>query len=156
VRRLAVLLVAAASLALPAATSACPRTTLGDVEDEVMCPVCGVPLELATEAPQANRERAFIQRLIDRCESKQQIKDTLAAEFGDEVLAVPKDKGFDAAAYVVPAGAVVGGLLVVAIAVMRWRRARLAEAPRTPTAAGPSPDPADAARLEEDLGRYDL
>ena len=29
-----------------------------------MCPVCGVPLELATEAPQANRERAFILREV--------------------------------------------------------------------------------------------
>ena len=31
-----------------------------------MCPVCGTPLGLATEAPQAQRERAYIQRLIDR------------------------------------------------------------------------------------------
>ena len=38
----------------------CPKTTLGDVEDEVMCPVCGTPLGLATEAPQAERERALI------------------------------------------------------------------------------------------------
>ena len=33
------------------------RTTLGDVEDEVMCPVCGTPLALATEAPQAIQQR---------------------------------------------------------------------------------------------------
>ena len=37
----------------------CPKTTLGDIEDEVMCPVCGTPLGLATEAPQAQRERAL-------------------------------------------------------------------------------------------------
>ena len=60
VRRAAAAL--AATLALlavaPAALAAdCPKTTLGDVEDEVMCPVCGTPLELATEAPQAQRER---------------------------------------------------------------------------------------------------
>ena len=39
----------------------CPQTTLGDIEDEVMCPVCGTPLGLATEAPQAQQERAYIQ-----------------------------------------------------------------------------------------------
>ena len=46
--RCALLAPAAAALAAD-----CPQTTLGDVEDEVMCPVCGVPLGLATEAPQA-------------------------------------------------------------------------------------------------------
>ena len=53
-------------LALPGAALAadCPRTTLGDVEDEVMCPICGTPLGLATDAPQADRERAYIERLI--------------------------------------------------------------------------------------------
>ena len=45
----------------PAAVG-CPETSLGDLEDEVMCPVCGTSLGLATEAPQAQRERAFIQR----------------------------------------------------------------------------------------------
>ena len=51
---------AAAVLALLAAAPAalaqdCPQTTLGDIEDEVMCPICGTPLGLATEAPQAQR-----------------------------------------------------------------------------------------------------
>ncbi len=52
-----------ATLALaPAALAAdCPRTTLGDIEDEVMCPICGTPLGLAQEAPQAQQQRAFIE-----------------------------------------------------------------------------------------------
>ncbi len=29
-----------------------PQTSLADIEDEVMCPICGVTLELATEAPE--------------------------------------------------------------------------------------------------------
>ena len=98
-------LAALLALAAPAAASAaaCPKTTLGDVEDEVMCLVCGTPLGLATEAPQANRERALIQEMVDDCRSKQQIKDRLVAEYGDRVLALPGDKGFDLAAYLVPA-----------------------------------------------------
>ena len=45
-RRLAAALVAALALVVaPSAAAAdCPKTTLGDVEDEVMCPVCGTPL----------------------------------------------------------------------------------------------------------------
>ena len=54
-----------------------------------MCPVCGTPLALATEAPQANRERAFIQGLVDDCLTKEQVKDRLVAEYGSEVLATP-------------------------------------------------------------------
>ena len=65
-RRAALLATALLALGLPTVAAAkCPQTTLGDVEDEVMCPVCGTPLELASEAPQAERERALITRLVD-------------------------------------------------------------------------------------------
>src|SRR6478672_1105476 len=95
---LAALLATSTGAALAVAAT-CPKTTLADIEDEVMCPVCGVPLGLATEAPQANRERAFIQREAEACKSKQQIKNELVAQFGDRVLALPPDKGFNVAAY---------------------------------------------------------
>src|SRR3954453_16520676 len=89
-------------LVAPAASAAaCPKTSLADVEDEVMCPVCGVPLGLATEAPQAQRERRLIQREVTRCKSKQQIKDELVAQFGDRLPALPPDKGFNLVAYLV-------------------------------------------------------
>ncbi len=102
-RRAALLATALLALALPAvAVAKCPQTTLGDVEDEVMCPVCGTPLELASEAPQAERERALITRLVDDCQTKEQVKARLVAEYGDEVLALPDDEGFDLAAYLVP------------------------------------------------------
>ena len=141
--------------ALPAAALArCPKTMLGDVEDEVMCPVCGTPLELATEAPEAQRERALIQRLIDRCQSKAQIKRALAAEFGDAVLATPKGKGFDLTAYLVPAGAVALAAAAIAAAALRWRRRRREPAAAPPTA--PPPSRAGSSRLESDLERYEL
>jgi cytochrome c-type biogenesis protein CcmH len=62
-------LAGAAVTAIPAAASE-PRASLTDIEDEVMCPICGTPLNLAA-APQAERERAFIRRLIARGETKQ-------------------------------------------------------------------------------------
>ena len=154
-RRALFLLVVLIALAAPAAALAqatCPRTTVGDIEDEVMCPVCGTPLNLATDAPQARRERAFIQGLVEQCKSKGEIKTALAAEFGDRVLAVPDDEGFGLTAYLVPA---LGLLLAIAgftFAAMRWRRT-----PRDAAAgSGPAPDPGDAARLEADLQRYKL
>jgi cytochrome c-type biogenesis protein CcmH/NrfF len=156
VKRLAATLatVLAALAAAPAALAAdCPRTTLGDIEDEVMCPVCGTPLELATEAPQANQERAYIQRLIDDCRSKDEIKQALVAQFGDRVLALPGDEGSDLGdvlVYVIPG---VGLLLAaggIVVATRRWRRRG---GDTTPAAAPPS---AAAGRLDRDLDRYDL
>jgi cytochrome c-type biogenesis protein CcmH len=139
-------------LAPAASFAACPKTSLADVEDEVMCPVCGVPLGLATEAPQANRERAFIQREVERCKSKQEIKNELVAQFGDRVLALPPDKGFNLAAYIVPALIVVAGATAVATLAIRRRRAPGNGAATTAPALGGD----DAARLEADLERYDL
>jgi cytochrome c-type biogenesis protein CcmH len=143
-------------LAPAAAVGQCPQTTLGEVEQEVMCPVCGTPLALATEAPQAEREREFIVERIERCQSKDEIKAALVAQFGEQVLATPGDDGLDLAAYLLPALAVVIGAGGIALATLRWRRGRAAAAgpPQDPGASRPSQ--ADAARLDRDLERYDL
>ena len=137
---------------LPAgALAACPKTTLGDVEDEVMCPVCGVPLELATDSPQADDERALIQRLVAQCTSKQQVKQALVAEFGDRVLATPDDDGFDLAAWLVPALAILAAGGGVGLAAWRWRRVRAARAAAAAAQSAPA-----SARLDADIERYDL
>jgi cytochrome c-type biogenesis protein CcmH len=153
VRRLAALAVAIAALAGPAAALAqdCPQTTLGDVEDEVMCPVCGTPLGLASEAPQAIQEREYIERLIADCRSKDEIKRALVAQFGDAVLALPGDEGGDdgiedVLVYVIPGLALVVAAGGIALALTRWRR-RDASAPR---------EAADGGRLDKDMERYDL
>jgi cytochrome c-type biogenesis protein CcmH len=148
-RRGLLVLAATLLLAAPAAAAQCPQTTLGDVEDEVMCPVCGTPLGLATEAPQAQRERELIERLIADCQSKEEIKARLVAEFGDEVLAEPDDEGFDLAAWLIPGLAVLLGLLGVGAAALRWRRRAGGDA----AAADPAPS---SKRLDTDLERYDL
>ena len=155
-RRAAFLIALALLVAGPAAgaiAAACPKTSLAEIEHEVMCPVCGVPLSLATEAPQAQRERAFIEREVASCKSKSKIKAELRAQFGDRVLALPPSKGFDLAAYLVPAAVVLAGLAAIALLFLRkQRRGVKTEAPSTrPALAGE-----DAARLEDDLRRYDL
>ena len=115
-----------------------------------MCPICGTPLELSS-SPQAERQRALIRRLIDRGETKSEIKDALVSEYGPEVLAVPSDDGFELTAWLVPPA-----LLVVAggaIAFGLWRRPGGA---REGTGAPPAPEPAEASRLERELRSYDL
>jgi len=154
VRRLLSGVAVLALLALPtgALAAECPRTTLGAVEAEVMCPVCGTPLGLASEAPQANRERALIQRLVDRCRSKEEIKDVLVAQYGPGVLALPEAEGFSLSAYLVPALAVLLAAGGIAVAARRWRGGGGPPA----TADGPGAGSAADERLDADLERYEL
>ena len=159
-RRIVVLMALACLLAPSAAVAAsCPRTSLSAVEDEVMCVVCGTPLGLATEAPQANRERALIQRLVAQCATKDQVKDRMVAEYGKRVLATPDDEGFDIAAYAVPVLLVVLALGAVGTAAVQWRRVR-SRGPQggsvRPGAAAPGAETEASRRLQADLDRYEL
>jgi cytochrome c-type biogenesis protein CcmH/NrfF len=138
----------ALALAAPA-VAAPPRTTLPDVEDEVMCPVCGTPLNLA-EAPQADRQREFIRRLIAQGLTKEQIKARLVDQYGSDVLATPRREGFGHLAYLVP---LVAGLLALgAVATVLVRRR--GQRPSIQAVPAPLPPP-DARRLDEDLARRD-
>lgn len=151
----AVLVLALAVSALaPPAFGAAPQTSVSDVEDEVMCPICGTLLELS-ESPQAERERVYVKRLIAAGKSKAEIKDALVAEYGREVLALPGGSGFDLSAYLVPAIAFALALAGLVVGVRRWRRAGDdPDGPGPPLARGPRGE--DAERLDADLARYDL
>lgn len=137
--------------ALPA-SAATPRTSLPTIESQVMCVTCKIPLNVA-QSPQSDRERAYIQGLIDEGQTEAQIKSALVAQYGPTVLALPAAHGFDLAAYLVPALALVLVLGVLAVALPRWRREgrRKPDAPVDATVLTPS----DAARLEADLARFD-
>jgi cytochrome c-type biogenesis protein CcmH len=147
VKRLAILAVAAS---LVAAAPAQARVSFNDVEDEVMCVVCGTPLNLS-DSPQADRERAYIRRLIAQGDSKAQIKDKLKAQYGPAVLALPQDSGFDLAAYVVPIALFVVALVLLILFVPRWRR----RTPEPVPAAGHTVSAAERRRIDEDLAKFD-
>jgi cytochrome c-type biogenesis protein CcmH/NrfF len=156
VRAAVAVLVALAALVGAGAASAadCTKTSVSDLEDEVMCPVCGTSLGLAREAPQARRERAYIVRLVKRCRSKDEIKAALVAQFGDSVLAVPSKDGFNLSAYVVPLVAMLlaGGALIIGLVRWRWAGPTGARAAAA-LASSRGIDPADAARLDDELRR---
>ena len=135
----------------PADAGAEPRTDLADLEDEVMCPICGTALGLS-EAPQADRQREFIRELIAEGKTKDEIKDALVAEYGDEVLAVPEAEGFDLAAWLVPLAAILLAAVAIVVGLLRWRRGN-----KTPPRSGyHHSSEAEEERLSSDLARYDL
>jgi cytochrome c-type biogenesis protein CcmH len=140
-------------LALPLNASAAPqRASLLSIERQVMCVTCKIPLDVA-ESPQANRERDYIQGLIDEGQTTSQIKRALVAQYGPAVLALPSDHGFDLAAYLVPVLVVLAVLALLALMLPRWR-ARARQGEREPAAAALSAS--DASRLADDLARYDV
>ncbi len=61
------------------------KADLVDIEDEVMCIVCSRPLS-TSGGDAAEDQRAVIQGLIDEGLTKQQVKDRLVAEYGEQVL----------------------------------------------------------------------
>ena len=145
-------LVAVLALAAPtAAAAATARTTLGDVENEVMCPVCGTPLNVA-ESPQANRERDFIRAEVAQGKTKDQIKRDLVAQYGPNVLALPESgDGVNWAVYVVPAVIVLAALGALLVFVPRWRR----RSTSAPAAAAPELSKDDQQRVDRELARLD-
>ena len=150
-RLLCVVVLLALAAAPAAATAAQPRVSFNDLEDEVMCDVCGVPLNIA-ESPRAEQQRQEIKGMIARGLTKKQIKSELVARYGPSILATPEDHGFELAAYLVPIAAVLAALTALAIALPRWRRRRPAAGDDDDGA--PPLNAADARRLDEDLARF--
>jgi len=148
-RRLLLLVFAVLLLAAPAGAA---QTSLADIEDEVMCPVCGVALNIAEQAPQAQDQRRFIRNLIAEGKTKDEIKRALVVEYGEGVLGMPSDDGFKIANWLVPALVVATLVAVLLMLVPRWRRRTRARRPAAD--AGPELSSSDAQRLDEDLARY--
>jgi cytochrome c-type biogenesis protein CcmH len=156
-RATAAILAALLALALPAAALAQGQldpgetkanATLPDIEDEVMCTICGTALQLAN-SPQAERERAFINELISKGKTKDEIKDALVEQYGPAVLAVPKAEGFDLTVFVIPVVGVLLVLIAVGLAARRWRRSGGGDEPPTAPV-----DPVEDDRLDADMRRY--
>lgn len=143
------MVVAVLALALAAPALASERhPTLGELEGEVMCPTCKTTLDMS-DAPIANRIRAFISARIVAGDTKSEIKSKLVAQFGPAILAEPSKKGFNLLAWVLPFLAL--GIGAVALGWLAWRWSRRA----TPPAAEPALGPELERRVDEELARYD-
>jgi cytochrome c-type biogenesis protein CcmH len=152
----AVVLVVVATAAIAATPAGAQEGTLPDLEDEVMCIVCGVPLGQAPDAPQAERMRAFIVERSEQGLNEDEIKDALVAEFGEAVLATPDTEGFDLAAWLVPGLAILVAAVAIGFGVWRWRRETPGDSLGPGGSAEPPADPEESERLDADLARYDL
>ena len=140
-------------LAPASALAAHPRASFNHLETEVMCDVCGVPLNIAN-SPRADQQRQEIKQLIAQGKTEKQIKDILVARYGPSILATPQDHGFQLATYLIPIAVVLAAALALAIALPRWRRRRASADADADEDAAPALSAADQRRLEEDLARF--
>jgi cytochrome c-type biogenesis protein CcmH len=131
----------------PAAWASEAHPTLAELEGEVMCPACHTTLDQSS-SPVARQIERFISRRIAAGDSKSEIKDRLADEYGPSILAAPPKEGFDLLAWLLPLVGILGGALVLAALAWRWSRAR-----------EPAPvarlDPVLERRVDEELARFE-
>jgi cytochrome c-type biogenesis protein CcmH len=145
--RLATLL-ALGGLAVASVGLAANPPRAADLEAELVCPVCETTLD-QSNAPIAEKMKAFIRARIAAGDSEEQIKDALVAQFGTGVLAKPPGGGFGLLAWLLPLAAVLVGAVVVAFLIRSWSRRR-----------GPPPpadrlDPKLERLVDEELARFD-
>ena len=120
--RVLVVIAAVGLLALAGGASAATPNA-ADLESELVCPVCETTLD-QSNAPIAQRMKAFIRARIAAGDSEQEIKDALVAQFGPEVLAKPPAGGFGLLAWLLPLAALGGGAVAVAVLIRKWSRRR--------------------------------
>jgi cytochrome c-type biogenesis protein CcmH len=137
-----------ALLLVPVAHASERHPTLGELEGEVMCPVCETTLDQSS-SPAAQQIKRLIAARIAAGDTKTQIKDRLVAEYGSAILAAPPHKGFGLVAWWLPVAGILAAAVAVAVGARRWARAR------EPAPAGPPLDAASEKRLDDELRRFE-
>jgi cytochrome c-type biogenesis protein CcmH len=151
VRALAVALVALV-LAAPAAASE-RHPTLGELEGQLMCPICEGETLAQSDSPAAQRIKAYIELRISQGATRSQIKRELVDQWGTRILAAPPRHGFDLLAWLLPIVGVLAGAAVIGVLAWRWSRTREPAAQWTLTARPLGAE--EERRVDEELRRFD-
>ncbi len=146
-RRAAAIVLVVGSLGAGIATAAPPNAA--DLEAELVCPVCETTLD-QSNAPVAERMKAFIRVRIAAGDSEQEIKDALVAEFGPGVIAEPPGGGFGLLAWLLPLVGLLVGAVAVGLLIRTWSR-RAAGEPDDDEPLDPELD----RLVDEELARFD-
>ena len=152
----AVLVVLIVLALAPPALASERHPTLGELEGQLMCPICEGETLAQSDAPAAQRIKAYIQRRIDEGATRSQIKRELVDQWGKRILAAPPRHGFDLLAWVLPLVGLIGGAAVLGLLAWRWSRAREPEpTPQRWSLNGHPLGPDEERRLDDELARFD-
>ncbi len=126
--------------------------TQGELEAELVCPSCHVPLDESQSAV-SQQMKAFIRNHIALGWTKSRIESALAAQLGDGIYGVPRTHGFDLIAWVLPIGGILLGAVGVGGGAWYWSRDRDGTGGSPPAESGL--DAESERRLDEELERFD-
>jgi cytochrome c-type biogenesis protein CcmH len=154
---LAVILVFASAVALPAAAQKTPTPNEIDaVAKDLWCPLCnGVRLDNC-ELQACVQMREVINQKLTAGESREQIKAYFVTQYGDVVLGAPANEGFSRLVWILPWLAAVVALAWLVYLVRAWTHRRAAPS-RTSAQAPAERVKADnyLSRVEEELKKMD-
>ena len=141
-----VLVVLGVLLTAPVAAACSGGWQPQSLDSELMCPTCHVPLN-QSDSQAAQDIRNFVAQRCRAGWSEQRTRQALIDQFGTAILAAPPFRGFNALAWLVPAGLLGIGMVVASGLAIAWSRRAGADQPTPPTSI-----PADlAARIDSDL-----
>jgi cytochrome c-type biogenesis protein CcmH len=153
--RLFALVIAALVLAAPALGSE-RHPTLTELEGQLMCPICEGETLAQSDAPAAQRIKAYIQQRIAAGDTRSEIKRKLVDQWGKRILAAPPRHGFDLLAWALPLVGLIGGAGLLGFLAWRWTRVREPEPePQRWSLNGHPLEPDEERRLDEELARFD-
>jgi cytochrome c-type biogenesis protein CcmH len=95
-----------------------------DLINELMCPADCVMTLAACDMTEAVQMRGFIKTKVAEGWSKQQITDTLVAQYGERLLAAPTKQGFNLTAWITPFAVIAAGGVLISVLVTTWIRQR--------------------------------
>ena len=152
-RRAAVAVALLAALAFVGASAASERhPTQAELEAELVCPSCHVPLDESNSAV-SQQMKTFIRVHIAAGWTKGRIERSLAAQLGDGIYGVPRTHGFDLLAWILPFGGIAFGAVAIAAGAWRWSRVR--DGASDDSAQSPVLDLEGERRVDEELARFD-
>ncbi|HEY7017482.1 MAG TPA: cytochrome c-type biogenesis protein [Gaiellaceae bacterium] len=153
--RLLALGLVALALAAPAAASE-QHPTLGELEGQLMCPICEGETLAQSDTYPAQRIKAEIRARIAAGDTRSEIKRRLVAEWGTRILAAPPRHGFDLLAWLLPIFGVIGGALVLGVLAWGWTKRGSPETPAGEWSQNGHPlAPGEERRVDEELARFD-
>jgi len=151
-----VVVAACALLLAPAAFASERHPTLNELENEVMCPVCGTTLA-QSDSPAAHQIERDISARIAKGWTKSRIENSLVDDYGQEILASPPKHGFNLLAWLLPLVGIVAAGAVLGVAAWRWTRGRAEPGPLSAHSVN-GQGPVDAEldrRVDEELARFE-